>query len=127
MGLQEVAAADLAAILADDVGGFAVLITVPDPNNNQATIKGQATDIGEVIDPETGVAVAGRKASVALSIRALRAAGFATDPRGVNGSSSRPWVVEFTLPTGDAQTFKVAKTMPDKLGCLVCLLEEYVR
>jgi hypothetical protein len=127
MGLLEVAAADLAAILADDVGGFAVSIAITDPQNNQATIKGFATDIGEVIDPETGVAVAGRKASVALPIRALRAAGFATDPCGVNDKSSRPWIFVFTLPTGDAQTFKVVKTMPDKLGCLVCLLSEYVR
>jgi hypothetical protein len=124
MGLLETAAADLAAILADDVGGFSVPIVVTDPSNNQATINGLATDIGFTIDPETGIGVAERKASVALPIRALREADLGV-PVGVSDESRKPWRVTLTLPTGVAMTFKVKTAMPDKLGCVVCFLEAY--
>lgn len=125
MGLLEQAAADLAEILSDDVG-FAVPITVVDPGGSQATINGLATDIGLTINPETGIAVASRKASVALSLRALEAAGLG-QPYGVADGSRKPWTVTLTLPTGDEQTFKITTTMPDKLGVIVCFLEIYER
>ncbi len=121
-GLLETAAVDLAEILSDDVGGFAVPITVIDPNNRRATIKGLGTDIGLTINPETGAPVAGQKISVALSIRALEAAGLGV-PYGVPSSDSRFWRVKFQLSTGREQTFKVATTMPDRLGVVVCFLE----
>jgi hypothetical protein len=124
VGLLETAAADLAGILSDDVGGFAVPITLVDPSGNQATINGLANDIGFTINPETGVAVSGQKATVALPIRALTGAGLG-QPQGVASAKSRPWTVTFTLSTGVEQTFKVASTMPDALGCLVCHLETY--
>lgn len=125
MGFLETAAADLAGILSDDVGGFAVPIQIVDPNNNTATVNGIANEIGFKIDPETGVAVSGQKATVALSLRAIDAAGLG-QPRGIAAGDKRPWSMTFQLPAmRDAQTFKVASTMPDQLGCLVCFLEIY--
>lgn len=124
MGLLETAAADLAAILADVDGGFSVPIEVTDPRNNTATVNGLATDIGLTIDPETGVAVAGRKASIALSLRALAAAGLG-EPRGIPDGNIRPWTARFQLRNGASQLFKIKTVMPDKLGSLVCFLETY--
>ncbi len=124
MGLMDQAAADLASILSDDVGGFAIPITVIAPNDNTATIKGVAADIGHKIDPETGMMVVGRSAHVTLPIALLRAAGL-KNPVGVADDDRHPWRVSFTLPTGAKQTFKVSKSAPDKLGALVCYLESY--
>lgn len=122
MGLLETAAADLAEILSDDVGGFAVPIKVVNPDNRKATIKGFATDIGFTINPDTGQPVAGQKISIALPLRALNAAGLG-EPSGIADSNSRFWMVTFTLPTGGEHTYKIASTMPDKLGVIVCFLE----
>jgi hypothetical protein len=123
VSLLEQASADLKAIL-EDSAGFAVDITVTDPEGNSAALKGLQTDISQTIDPETGMAVVGRKASVALSLDALAAAGLG-QPRNIPGRDQKPWVVSFTAPTGGLQTFKVSEAMPDKLGCIVCLLETY--
>lgn len=124
MSLLDEAAADLQAILGDATRGFAVPITVTDPANNTAVINGLQTDVALTIDPETGVAVTGRRASVVLPIAALTAAGLG-EPRGVADSDRKPWLVRFTAPTGGEQLFKVTEALPDKLGCVVCLLEVY--
>lgn len=123
-GLLEQAAADLQAILTDNVGGFAIPITIVSPQGTKVTINGLAADIGLSMDPETGLSVSGQKASVALPLRSLAAAGIG-NPVGVAARGSAPWFVSFTLPTGGEQTFKVASSAPDKLGCLVCFLEYY--
>jgi hypothetical protein len=125
VSLLDEAAADLASILGDTVGGFAVPITIADPNGVSAVINGLATDIGLTIDPETGQAVIGRKASIAIPLRALEDAGL-EQPRGVASKTAKPWTATFTLSTGAAQTFKITGAMPDKLGCLVCFLDVYV-
>jgi hypothetical protein len=125
VSLLDDAAADLAGILSDATGGFAVPIQVIPPRGRPALINGIAQDIGSKIDPGTGVMVSGRSASVALPILALRAAEL-EDPVGVaGGTDDRPWLVKFTLKTGTEQMFKVTSTMPDKLGCIVCFLDEY--
>lgn len=127
MGLLEKAAADLAGILSDSVGGFALPIQIVDPNGNTATVNGLAADIGTAINPDTGQIVAGRTVSVALPLRGLAAAGLGQPVGIAAGASRRPWTCSFTLPTGDEQTFRVARTKPDRLGCLVCDLELYER
>ncbi len=122
MSLLDQAKADLQAILTDNVGGFAVPITVTNPGGFSAIVNGQQTSIGIVIDPQTGMPVAGRKVSVALSIAALTAAGLA-EPKGVSSGAGKPWLVSFALPTGATQTFKVSESLPDELGCVVLILE----
>lgn len=125
MSLLTTAAADLQAILTDTVGGFAVPITVTDPNGTTAVINGVPNDVGTSIDPQTGTLVAGRRSSVALSIAALAVAGLG-EPKSIADTALKPWLVSFTLPTGGLQNFKVATALPDEgLGCIVCLLEAY--
>jgi hypothetical protein len=123
MGLREQAAADLKAILEDD-DGFAWPITVEDPNGLSASLKGSCGDIVQVIDFETGQAMAGRHAHVIIAIASLTAAGFTELPRGIADTKSRPWVVRFNDIAGKACSFKVREAMPDRtIGQVTCTLE----
>lgn len=124
MSLLDQAAADLRTILEDTDGGFAVLITVTNPDGVSVVLKGLQSDIAITIDPETGLAVTGGRVSVALSIEALVEAGLGM-PRNIAESDRRPWLVQFTSPTGGLQRFKVSEALPDRLGCVVCLLEAW--
>ena len=125
MGLRQQAAADLATIVEDTVGGFGWPITVTDPDGAFASLVGLSTDIGHMIDAQTGQAISGRMASVALRISALTAAGLSL-PYGVTDETKRPWVVSFADINGVPFTFKVTETRPDRaLGLVVCLLEAY--
>lgn len=126
MTLLDQAALDLRAIIADPAG-FGVPVTVIDPDGKSATITGLQNDVSLSIDPQTGVMVSGRRASVALSIQALADADLG-EPRAVSDAANRkPWRISFTTPTGKLITMKVADALPDELGCIVCMLENYVR
>lgn len=124
MSLLDEAAADLREILTDVDGGFAVPLVLVSPNGEQLQLNGLANNIGTSIDPETGQAVLGQQATIAISIADIEAEGVEL-PRGTADKNSRPWVVRLTLPTGGEQKFKISATAPDLLGCLVCHLEEY--
>lgn len=124
MSLIAQAKTDLRAILTD-ASGFALPITVTDPNGVTAVINGLQNDVHLSVDPQTGMMVSGRRASVALSLAALADAGLG-EPRAIADGAGKPWVVAFTTPTGKALTMKVAEALPDELGCIVCLLETYV-
>jgi hypothetical protein len=124
VGLREIAATDLVAILENE-DDFGWPITITDPDEYTAPLVGFSTDVHEMIDPETGLAVSGRTASVAISIRTLTGAGFAM-PRAIADSSSKPWVIVFDDIDGQEHTFKVQEARPDRaLGVVVCLLEAY--
>lgn len=125
MNLRQQAAADLQGIVEDTVGGFGWPVLVTDPNNVTVALVGLTTDIGMMIDPQTGQAITGRKASVALRIASLTAAGFEM-PRGVSSEDERPWLVAFEDINGVGFTFKVTEAMPDRaIGLVVCTLEAY--
>lgn len=125
MGLRQQAEADLAFILEDDVGGFGYSITLTDPSGLTDTFTGFSDDIAQVIDPDTGQAVSGRLASVALRISSLYAAGFKL-PKGIADTGSKPWTVAFNDINGRAHTFKISESNPDRaVGIVVCLLEAY--
>jgi hypothetical protein len=64
------------------------------------------------------VAVAGRKATLAISQADLADAGLDL-PEGEPDDDARPWLVRWTPPVGLEQTMKVVSVLPDKLGCLV--------
>ena len=101
-------------------------ITLTDPNGLSNPMTGTSTDIGQVIDPDTGETVSGRSASVVLRISSIFTAGFATIPVGISDSTSKPWVVTFDDIGGTSHTFKVRQTEPDRAaGVVVCLLELY--
>lgn len=124
MGLREQAAIDCKAIV-EDASGFGWPITVTNPAGASAAMTGLSTDIALSIDPDTGTAVTGRKASVALSIAALETAGLGM-PRAIADGSGKPWLVRFEDVQGNAQTFKVRESAPDRaIGLVVCWLEAY--
>lgn len=125
MGLREQAGLDLVAILQDRVEGFGWPITLISPSGQTGAFTGFSTDIGLSIDPETGVFVSGRKASVALPIETLKQAGFGI-PRAIADKNLRPWLVRFDDIHGRSQLFKVSEAFPDTaIGCVTCLLEAY--
>jgi hypothetical protein len=125
VGLREIAAADLKSIVEDSAGGFGWLIKVTDPDTLEASLVGFSNDVSQTIDPDTGQAVSGRIASVALAIASLTAAGLGL-PRGISDKTSKPWIVMFNDIGGTAHTFKVRESMPDRaLGIVVCTLEAY--
>lgn len=126
MSLRQIAEADLAITLEDAVTGFGWAINVTDPAGNSADLTGQSNDIAQVIDPDTGQAVSGRLASVALRIASLTAAGLGL-PEGVADRASKPWLVRFDDINGNAHTFKVQQSNPDRgLGVVSCVLERYL-
>lgn len=124
MSLRAQAQIDLRTIV-ENVGDFGWPITVTPPVGAAAALIGLSTDIGQTIDPETGVAVTGRKASVALTMASLTAAGLGI-PRGIADTSSNPWLVRFTDVHGNPQTWKVVESVPDRAaGLVVLMLEAY--
>ena len=125
MGLRQMAESDLGLILEDEVAGFGYPITVTDPAGNATPFTGFSDDISQIIDPDTGQAVSGRAASVALRISSLLNAGVAL-PRGVADAGAKPWIVEFDDINGYPFKFKVSQSNPDRaLGMVVLLLELY--
>lgn len=125
MNLRQQAAADLLGILEDTAAGFGWSVTVTSPELVSASLTGFSNDIGHTIDPQTGQAVIGRKASVALAIASLRAAGLDL-PRNISASSSKPWIVVFNDIGGISHKFKVSEALPDRgAGLVTCLLELY--
>jgi hypothetical protein len=125
MSLRTLAEKHLGFILEDSATGFGWPITVTDPSGLSLPFTGYSDDIAQVIDPDTGQAVSGRLASVALRISSLYEAGMAL-PRGIADSASKPWVIEFNDINGLPYKFKVSASNPDRaLGALVCLLEVY--
>lgn len=124
MGLRAQQEADLAEIL-EDPNDWGWPITVTGPNGDSASFVGSSTDIGQIFDPDTGQAVSGRLASVALRISSLIAAGLSI-PAGIADASIKPWLVEFDDINGNSYTFKVSKSHPDRAaGIVTCVVELY--
>lgn len=125
MSLRETAEADLGLILENDTIGFGWPITVTDPTGTAVPLTGFSNDISELIDPDTGQALSGRLASVALRISSLTAAGLSL-PEGIADASNKPWLMAFDDINGNPFTFKVQKSNPDRaLGIVTCILEIY--
>ena len=125
MGLRAEAEKDLGIILEDDVGGFGWPITVTNPAAVSAALVGSSTDISQLIDADTGEAITGRSASVALRLSSVTLAGVGL-PEGIADTASKPWLIQFDDINGAPYTFKVAASRPDRaLGLVVCVLEEY--
>lgn len=127
MGLRQIAEADLGLILEDKITGFGYAITITDPSGNSGTgpLTGFSDDISQIIDPDTGQAVSGRLAIVALRISSITAAGLAL-PVGIADATIKPWLVEFDDINGNPFKFKVAQSNPDRaLGMVILILELY--
>lgn len=123
MSLRVTAEADLATIIEDGVYGFGWPVVLTDPAGVSLPLTGFSNDIAQMIDPDTGQAVSGRLASVALRISTIVAAGF-TLPKGIADSGSKPWVVVFNDINMNSHQFKIIQANPDRaLGVISCLLE----
>lgn len=125
MGLRETIAADTKTILEDDVMGFGWAISVTDPDGTSRPFIGYSTDIGQVIDPDTGVVLSGRVASVVLNLKSLKDVELEI-PEGISDSAKKPWLIRFDDINGTSHLFKISETNPDRaMGIVVCLLELY--
>lgn len=125
MNLRILAERDLGAILEDSTTGFGWDIILTAPNGARHSFTGFSDDIAQVIDPETGVVVSGRLASVALRISSLQLAGLET-PRAISDTGSKPWAVEFLDVNGLPHRFKIIQSNPDRaLGLVTLILEIY--
>lgn len=122
MNLRAIVQRDTQRILNGDSG---IALTITDPAGNAGTLTGWSNDIGFVIDPETGQAVSGRYATIAVSILDLNAAGLGI-PTGVSSNDVDPWQVAFTNEQGEAFLFAVTAAQPDRTrGEVTCTLEAY--
>lgn len=125
MSLRDLAHRDLAVILDGDIYGARWPITVTDPSGNTESLFGFSTDISMLIDPDTGQAVSGRLATVAIRIQLLIDAGLGL-PVGIVDLTSKPWVIEFNDINGNPYVFKVNESNPDRAaGVVICILETY--
>jgi len=125
VSLRVQAAADAKAIV-ENAAAFSWPITLVNPAGVSAILMGLTKDIAAAIDPETGVVVSSRTASVTLAISSVVAAGLGTLPKNIPANTSKPWVVQFFDTAGLVHTFKVIETLPDLThGIVVCKLEVY--
>lgn len=123
MNLRELAALDHIAIVSDVASGFGLQVTVTNPAGVSLTMGALASDVGEVIDPQSGMAVDGRRVTVQLLPGPLAAAGMG-EPRVIADGDSKPWLVRFSDVHGVPRTFKIIEIFPDRyLGSIRCALE----
>lgn len=114
MSLRDLAALHARKIVENDTAtGFAHSILLTSPEGVTVPIKGISNDISSQIDPETGLMVAGRTSTVALSRTTLKSLGM-ENPTGVSEKNKRPWVVEFMDVNGSMYKFKVTRQLPDR-------------
>lgn len=125
MSLRTLAEADLGHILTDGVYGFGWPITLINPAGQEARLTGFSDDISQIIDPDTGQAVSGRLATIALWITEIYQCDFEL-PVGVHDGAKKPWLSKFDDIHGRPYVFKVQQSNPDRaLGLVVCQLEFY--
>ena len=106
--------------------GFGNGFTLTDPSGAQGNFIGQTGDIGELIDPDTGLAVSGRLAFAVVAIGDLQLSGLTGFPIGISDKNSKPWLCEFGAPATSDQCYKVKSTMPDRtVGVIKMILELY--
>lgn len=125
MSLRARAERDVGRILENSAHmGWSIQVTNPDGVSESLT--GFSNDISQVIDPDTGQAVSGRLASVALRISSLVDSGLGDMPKGIADAASKPWLVTFDDINGNEYTFKVSSSDPDRtVGMIVCMLGLY--
>jgi hypothetical protein len=124
VGLRQ-QANDALDFMVSDPEGFGWPIKITSPEGASADLIGLSSDVAETIDVETGVAVAGRSAHVALQVDDLTAAGLKV-PVGIAESPRRPWVVDFEDIAGRPYRFKVSEARHDRaVGLVLCFLESF--
>ena len=116
MSIIDLAESDLAATL-ESTSDFGQVCSLVNPDELYIDLSGQFSSIGQFIDPDTGVEVAGNFVQFTARISSITNG----QPRGIEDESSKPWIV-----INGAEKFKVFKTFPDKkLGILSMILEPF--
>jgi hypothetical protein len=112
-------------MIEDDVLGFAHECTLTNPAGTSKTFKVLTSDIGALIDPDTGDMVSGRYAEVVFRLKTLADESF-NIPRNIREKDSKPWVVTFNDVNGVPGTFKIIRSEPDKeAGMITCVITVY--
>ena len=126
MSLRQLAENDLSTIMENPLDfGWAVTIIDPDGVTNASPIYGNCGDIGQVIDPDLGVAVSGRKAYLTLRLSTLTTQGLGI-PVKIADRTKKPWRVTFNDVNGASYTFNVIDSAPDRvLGVVTCEIGLY--
>ncbi len=119
------ARADTRAFLNDSLTGSAVPIAITPPGLPARTLMGWSNDIGLLVDPDTGQAISGRIATVALSIADLAAQNLPI-PESEHSTSAKPWVISFLDGQLDNYVFSIVETHPDRTtGIVTCTVDSY--
>lgn len=125
MNLRELAIQDHKAILGDTVAGFAQLLTITNPASVSLTVPGLASDVGEIVDPQTQLIIQARRATCTFDSLPLIDAGMGTIAAIADGRQ-RPWTVAFEDANGVSRVYKVLQVAPDKhIGSVRCELEAW--
>ncbi len=124
-GLRSQAERDLAVTLeAPGDFGWPFVLTAPNGFVGASQLHGQAHDIGELVDPETGTLVSGRQITLVARTSSIVADGYPGLPVGIVDDQAKPWLVAFDDLAGVGGVFKVRETKPDRgLGFTALVLE----
>ena len=126
MNLRMLAESDLGMIQEDSTNGFGWPFVLVSPDGLASNLTGLTNDISLAVDPDTGLLISGRTASVSLRISTLRMAGYSENPKNVPEKNKKPWVVAFRDINGVPTLFKVVKSNPDRaIGNMTLILETY--
>lgn len=127
MSLRVQAEADLGLTMeASGDFGWPFVLTDPDDFESASQLYGQAHRISDLVDPDTGQAVSGRKATLVVRTSTIVAAGYPTLPEGIADEAGKPWRVAYAGPQAASQVFKVSDSKPDEaLGTLALMLETW--
>lgn len=121
MSLRELAILDHKTILGDPAG-FGQLLTITNPAGATLALVGYASDVGELVDPQTNLSIAGRRATCTFDPTPLVDAGMGTIAAIADGKQL-PWRIAFVDAHGVNHIYKVVLVAPDKhVGSVRCEL-----
>ena len=127
MSLRVQAEADL-AVTVEAPGDFGLVFTLTDPAGftSVTPLYGSSADVGVTVDPDTGLAVSARRATLTARRSSIEAAGYASLPEGTADGAVKPWIVNFAGPGSPTRAYIVKRSWPDRaLGVLTMTLELY--
>jgi hypothetical protein len=126
MNILEIAQRDKSFTLNDKEYGFGSTIKLTDPDLHSADVIGRSNDISFALDTNTGVAVSGRTATVAIDMNELIEKGFSSLHSAQSDKTKKPWIIEFDDQQGNTHVFTVLEGNPDRtLGIVLCTLQFY--
>ena len=125
MSLVDLAASDFESI-ARNTNEWGRSIILQNPSGETVKITGITGDISEVVDPDTGQLVQGRRVHIRIPLSDLTVAGFQI-PENIPDTGEKPWLVRFFDTQKVEYLFRVVQPLPDRtLGSITLILEVYV-